>query len=559
MRVVLAAIALALLADRGGAEPARVVPEAARRQAVTDLLAGRRLDEALAVKLQRLDGDLVILDGRAPELRNLTPMALGCGAPCTTGVIEADLPFFVASVDCDTGAFGLRTGASHPATIANMGVPQGLTFDGAIGDTVGGEITWFLFEDSLALTSPVGGRACTFDPPDTPDEPLSGGIEQEWTIDVRPDLTLNLRQEVVAFGSQPANAGIRLTLQATNDASSRADATLGVRWWIDTMLAEDDGPAVSSIQCSPFVELGTWLREHELTPAEVGEVLRAVSNVGPELEVAVLTSAAPGWPDAGVPSRLVVARWANAPTMTPWDYVATEGDGTDDDAVILAYRGHDMASAVTLAPGESFSRALVLVADCDGSAACQAPVFTALADPTPACAGDPVALSATISDAGTGTFGWQWDFGDGAPAMPVADPTQPTSHAYAAGTWTARLTATNALDMSCRSVDAVQVDVQPGVPPTGELDRALRARRPAPADVELSWPTSTVTPPGHVVFRTDDPREGAPTPMGIGDETVLAVTSATLLVDPGAVDPRMPPLLCYVVLPADSCGDAVFP
>jgi hypothetical protein len=77
-------------------------------------------------------------------------------------------------------------------------------------------------------------------------------------------------------------------------------------------------------------------------------------------------------------------------------------------------------------------------------------------------------------------------------------------------------------------------------------------------NVNLSWTGATVVPPQHAVYKTDSKLELAETPTGIGDETLVTVTTGLAWVDSGVVAVA-PALLFYKVLPADSCGQAVYP
>ena len=98
-------------------------------------------------------------------------------------------------------------------------------------------------------------------------------------------------------------------------------------------------------------------------------------------------------------------------------------------------------------------------------------------------------------------------------------------------------------------------------PPTGAVGNAVRAVKlwPAAIDLELSWPSHTVTPANFQAFKTTQKTELAETPTGIGDETpVGAVTTNTAVVDPGVVA-AMPYLLFYQVLAADNCDMPVYP
>src|SRR5207247_1420946 len=66
-----------------------------------------------------------------------------------------------------------------------------------------------------------------------------------------------------------------------------------------------------------------------------------------------------GFATTGTPDRLIYGRW---PTMSGsgWNYVATEGANADSDSATLYYFGYTLPSGIQIAPGQSFSRSIVI-------------------------------------------------------------------------------------------------------------------------------------------------------------------------------------------------------
>ena len=550
-RVALAA-ALAAAFSAAGASA-----QAPRTLSGTEVLERRALRDAK--RLERL--------ARRPPLRlpgsgPVTPSALGCGMPCDSGQLVAANPFLEVLLECDTGLFGVRTGASHPATIA-AGAQQDLLFDAAFGNAAGGRTAVFVHGDDALLDPPGGRTACPFDPPDTADEPQSAGLEQEWTVIAPGGAELLVRHELVAFGSGPDDAGVRFTLRVEN-VSPMGAVQVGLRWWLDPAIGLDDGPVVTVLNCEPFEELADWNEEHEFAPAEIGQHLRLVNDDifggEPVIEYLIATSAVAGFADSGAPDRLVQARWANAPDspVPAWDYVTFEGDPTQDDVVLMLWHGYDPADATTLAPGESLSLSTLMLASCSREpGGCVAPVLTAAADGVPACPGDAVLLSASLDAPGVGDFTYTWTFGDGSPPLQVTDPTMVVPHVYdSPDFYRARLTASQGSEPGCSSFSQVDVDVVVGPPPTGELTDELRVARDG-VDVVLTWPGSPVDPPSFAALSVDD-LALVVEPRGWLEATRVDTGPAEIATDAGAVGSG--PLRFYNVLPADeTCGWPVVP
>jgi hypothetical protein len=319
--------------------------------------------DAIAEKLGVRVESIRVFDGRDPRFfRPPTADAIGCATPCTSGVLEADNPFYDVFISCSEGSFTARTGASHSVTI-DSGARQNVIFGGAGGGPGTSDIGWFVHTTGTFYDEPTGGRACAFDPADTAGEPDSIGLEQEWTVTPGAGVTLTLRQEVVAFGDTEESSGIRLTLGARNDATSVTAVNMGVRWQIDYQNGGDDGPLYSPVVCDPFgigPELST---EHELTATEIDaqDFYRIQNNTGSPI-FANFTSTAPiaGFPDTGRPDRLVFGRWPSL-VGAGWSYAAVEGaTGPDSDSATLNYYGYLPADGIVIGPDESFTRSVVI-------------------------------------------------------------------------------------------------------------------------------------------------------------------------------------------------------
>jgi len=325
--------------------------------------------------------------------------AIGCATPCEFGTLTAEQPWYDVFLNCSTGAYTARTGADHPVTVEAGDLRQNVIFGGAGGSPGTSDIAFFVHDFGLMYQDPGGGSACLFDPADTPAEPASVGIEQEWIVQPDPDVELVLRQEIVAFGTSETNSGVRLTLGIENSSSSRQIVTTGVRWQIDYQNAGDDGPLFATVACDPLAIRATLDVEHELAPDEIADFYRIQNNTGaPIFANFTNTTALAGFPDTGTPDRLVYGYWG---TMrgSAWDRPASEGDtNVDFDSAVHYWFGHDMANGIVLAPGDSFRRSVVIFTsgdsvDCGGFV----PGEGGDAD-LEVCAGDCVELSGLATD-----------------------------------------------------------------------------------------------------------------------------------------------------------------
>lgn len=535
-------------ADQPGEKPARLDPAE-----VSQRLAGREAKRLLQAQRRASRPSLGASGGHAE--------AVSCGAPCEAGTLTLDHVFHDILLDCETGAFGIRTGASHPATIA-AGAKQDLLFDAAFDNAAGGRTAIYAHEDAAFFDDPGGRQACSFDPPDTAEEPNSLGVEQEWTITPAMGLDLLVRHELVAFGSDPGDSGVRMSLTVTNTAAA-GSSTVGMRWWLDPGIALDDGPSVTTVACEPPQEFATWIEEHEFPAGEIEEFLELVNDdvfgTEPVIEYVIGTSPVPGFPASRAPDRLIAARWSNAPDDPPpaWDYAPFEGDPTSDDVVLMLYHGYDQADGTSLGPGESVTLSTLLLSTCDSMSGggCVAPVLTAEANGSPGCPGDVITLGGGIVAPGLGSYTYTWTFGDGSPPVRVTDPTVPVQHVYTGPDfYRARLTASDGGDPGCSSFATVDVDIQLGPAPTGELTDELRVSRTG-GDVQLDWPGSPVAPPSFVALRSDDLASVETTAGWIAAERISFGPPETAT-DLAAVGSG--PLRFYKVFPADpDCGHPV--
>ena len=413
------------------------------------LAAGELKTNALAAREGRLLPPTFPGLHRPPEAQ-----ALGCATPCDYGVLEADGLQYDVFLQCEDGSFSARTGANHPVTIAS-GFPQNVIYGGASASPGTSDIAFMFHDVGLMYQDPTGGRACVFDPPDTPGEPNSVGIELEW--DVVPDagLAVTLREEIVAFGTDETNSGVRLTLGATNSAGSTRAASMGVRWQIDYQNGGDDGPLFATVACNPPAIVDTLDMEHELDPTEIQDFYRIQNNTGdPIFSNFTNTTEISGFPDTGTPDRLVYGYWPDM-VSGDWDRIVNEGDlGVDYDSAVHYWFGHDAATAISVAPGESFTRSVVIFSsgenvDCGGFT----PGNAANADLI-VCEGDCAELGALAADACGAAFVDVVGSTPGAPPC-VGNPCDVTFPA--AGTWQYTWEARDAAGNATQAITTVQV------------------------------------------------------------------------------------------------------
>jgi hypothetical protein len=302
--------------------------------------------------------------GRPLEPGELSPPqadALGCATPCASGNISAAHPYYDVYLSCGNGAFTARTGASHSVTAAAGGIPQNVIFGGGGGAPGTSDIAFFVHDTGTQYTNPAGAAACVFDPPDTLAEPMSVGLEQEWSLTNSPGMDLTFRQELVAFGSTEENSGVRMTLSITNRPSSTVPATVGMRWQIDYQNASDDGPLFSPVICDPPSVGREYAGEHDFLDSEIEDFYRIRNNSGfPIFSNVTSTTPLSGIPNTSRPDRLVFGRWG-ALRGSAWDYTAFEGDpGVDADSAVLYFFGYQPADAFVLVPGGTVARTVVI-------------------------------------------------------------------------------------------------------------------------------------------------------------------------------------------------------
>lgn len=359
--------------------------------------------------------------------------APGCASPCSAGTLAATHPFYDVFVTCGDGSFTARTGARHSVSALGGG-PQNVIYGGQFGGPGTSDVAWQFHDQALTFSDPAGGVACAFDPPDTPAEPNSVGLEQEWTVSPAPGITCTLREEVVAFGTTEADSGVRLTLGTTNWSSSASSVNVGVRWQIDYQNAGDDGPLFAPVVCDPPSVGREMSLEHELLPAEIRDFYRIQNNGGaPIFSNVTSTTSIAGIPDTGTPDRLIYGSWP-AMVGSAWGYVATEGGCCpDSDSSVLWYHGYLPADGDALAPGASSRHSIVIFTsadsvDCGGfTPGCATAIANPPQDRT-ICAGDVATLDATgvtLTDCAGNVF-YTWTDGVttwSAPAVNVAPAT----------------------------------------------------------------------------------------------------------------------------------------
>jgi hypothetical protein len=299
------------------------------------------------------------------------PDALTCPLPCTRGTLEADSAFYEVFVDCADGSFTARTGPSHPVTLSS-GRKQNVIFGGDRGSPGSSDVAFHVHDTVTTYVDPPAGRACIFDPPDTPGEPDSIGLEVDWNVAPSAGRDLLLREEIVAFGSDAGSSGIRLTLGVTNLATSTLPVTVGLRWQVDHQNASDDGPLFAVVDCDPFDAAADLAVERELPDSDVGDFYRIRNNAGaPQFSNFTSTTGIAGFPDTGRPDRVIYGDWQRL-SSAPWDYIARDGDPRPDgDSATLLYFGWLPEDAITLAPGEAATRSVVIFTsagsqDCGG-------------------------------------------------------------------------------------------------------------------------------------------------------------------------------------------------
>jgi hypothetical protein len=358
--VSLATGAAASQGSRSALEKLNSVP----RPELARLLMGARSTEAA----RRAIADRLAVPPRFVSVRDepprrrvqaLTATGLGCATPCTSGNLSASHPYYDVFLACASGAFSARTGASHSVTLM-AGTRQNVIFGGSSGSTGTSDITLRVHNNDTSFLNPPNGAACPFDPPDTPAEPASVGVEAEWQIAPLEGLALTLREEVVAFGATEDTSGVRLTMTVTNAPSSTLTANVGLRWQIDYQNSNDDGPGFSWVTCNPFSIDDETFREHEFLRGELSDFYRIRNNTGSPI-FGNFTSVGPilGFPGTAVPDRFLYGDWPSF-TDSAWNFQPVENRNADGDSATLIYYGYLPENGLRVEPGEMVSRSVVI-------------------------------------------------------------------------------------------------------------------------------------------------------------------------------------------------------
>ncbi|MEM7245951.1 MAG: hypothetical protein AAF533_11455 [Acidobacteriota bacterium] len=304
-----------------------------------------------------------------PDVWAIEPDALDCPMPCTTGTLSVDNDFYDVALDCVNGAFTARTGVIHPVTISS-GAKQNVIFGGTGLNTGTSDITFHVHNDGSNFLDPSPALgACVFDPPDTPGEPNSLGVAEEW-IQIVAGMELTFREEIVAFGSTPDNSGVRMTLSVSNSDGSFDTANMGVRWQIDYQNAGDDGPLWGRVVCDPFEVVEELDTSHEFLASEVLDFARLQNNTSdPIFGNYTSTVDLAGYPGTATPDRLLFSRWS-AVNASPWNVTITEGENADSDSAGVFYYGYLPEDGFLVAPGETNSRSLIIFTAADDNIDC---------------------------------------------------------------------------------------------------------------------------------------------------------------------------------------------
>ena len=242
-------------------------------------------------------------------------LALGSSGAvaASEGLAEADGAMLDGLVRRADGALTIRTGARHPATLA-LGVPRDVLAGGALGRPTS-SVSWRVFDATgrSVVLRPTAPRATILEP---------GAVRIEWTASPWPGLTLELAEEVAAFGTTMADSGVRITLEVRNTEASRTAARIGVGWRLDFGLDRQDGDRGRRVPCATPDRAVILLRD-----ADVGVFAAAGGDV---------------------------------------DGLAVVG-APDSAGALVASSGETPSAAALLEPGEAVARTLV-VAPSEGAA-----------------------------------------------------------------------------------------------------------------------------------------------------------------------------------------------
>jgi len=273
----------------------------------------------LASRLGLPASDVRVEDRRDMALSSSTGSGLGCAAPCSgNDVLAVASPFDELTIACDTGEVSARAEGSRLMLVA----PESADAERVIS-------------------------ACVFYPRDSASERNGRGIEAEWTS---AEDGARMRQEIVAFGTTAADAGLRLTTIA-----QRAD---GILRSVSLIL-----PArIKALACVPVA-----------IDACRGECVRLEAEASDNCGPATLThlGGSPGAPPC-VGNPCLIAFPDEGEFEYAWEATDAAGNSVECSAIVTVEGCNEAPSCSAGAPAAPTCRAIPIagasVSDPDGDA-----------------------------------------------------------------------------------------------------------------------------------------------------------------------------------------------
>jgi hypothetical protein len=299
----------------------------------------------------------MIVSSSAPAIAKVKGQAL------TGQEVQISNPYYTVRVadDTDTYAFGaytFATGPSHPATIA-QGDSQNILYGGAntLGQPEAGVLTIRSYSSNtdysnnpMPSTPDAGFAFDNLDSNYIDQTSDANSVTTNWTVNNGNDF-FNLSQVISVDGTTFDDTAIRVTTTFTN-RNIATPLIIGLRQFMDLEVGDNDGAVMKTI--NPYSD---WLNtEMDWTPPPFTQYQITNDPLNPLLYINGSINTPAYLPAPTAPEKIQFALWDDA-AYTVFDYT-TQGielTGDNEDSAIIYYWGATPGTAITVAPGETFT------------------------------------------------------------------------------------------------------------------------------------------------------------------------------------------------------------
>jgi hypothetical protein len=252
------------------------------------------------------------------------------------------------------GTYTVRTGSSHPATIANGGVKQNVLYGGASASPWSTYLSVKSYNSNkiyyTAYDEPVPDTLCTVVQIDpwgavTQDGPTS--LLTTWNLVGSPHDSLRIEQRTYVEGATLDDSRIGVTTKVKN--LGHTPKQIGIRYEWDIMIDGNDGTIMRTKNPQgPWLYNETLWTNFSYTHYEITDnpTTPTFYNLGTVTGPTYLT------PVPTLPDLLTYASWGDSYGRA-FNYTPTNIYLYGDDSAILYYWGKDLAHAITIAAGDS--------------------------------------------------------------------------------------------------------------------------------------------------------------------------------------------------------------